>query len=99
MRGDSARRNGTAGVLLSLLCVLLILLAAAAQVNHVHPDNSKTASHECSICSVAHSGAFVNAVYQPVPVFVPSVLAPRPQELLKPFFFVSHLYIRPPPSV
>jgi len=84
---------------LSLLCVLLVLLAAVAQVNHVHTGKSNSPSHECSVCSVAHSTALTRTTYQPVPVFVRSALALRQKAFSMSFLFVSPLYIRPPPSV
>jgi hypothetical protein len=82
---------------LSLICVALILFAGFAQANHVHTDRPDSATHECSVCSVAHAGALINVVYRPVPTIVRSVLIQRceasPKSLLLTFF----LYIRPPP--
>jgi len=83
----------------ALLCVLLILFAGFAQAIHVHPDSSSSASHECSICSVAHAGAIVKAAYRVVPVFRRSILIPREAASPKPLLLASFLYIRPPPSV
>jgi hypothetical protein len=84
---------------LSLICVLLVLLAGFAQTNHVHTGNSGSANHECSVCSVAHSGALIKASYRPVPVFVRAILVPRQEASPKSLLFASFLYIRPPPSV
>jgi len=81
------------------LCVLLILFAGFAQANHVHTDKSSSASHECSICSVAHAGAVINVVYRAVPVFQRSILVIREEVSPKPLLLASFLYIRPPPSV
>src|ERR1700693_2074731 len=82
---------------LSLLCAVLILFAGFAQANHVHTDHSSSANHECSMCSVAHSGALVSVAYQPVPVFVRSILVRRQGASPKSLLFDSFLYIRPPP--
>jgi hypothetical protein len=86
-------------VALSLLCAVLILFAGFAQANHVHADHSSSANHECSVCSVAHSGALISVAYQPVPVFVRSILVRHQETSPKSLLFASFLYIRPPPSV
>jgi hypothetical protein len=83
---------------LSLLCAVLILLAGFAQVNHVHGSNSKSATHTCSVCSVAHSGTLVKLAHQPVPSFVRSILVHPRETSAKALLFESFLYIRPPPS-
>jgi hypothetical protein len=84
---------------LSLLCVLLILFAAVAQANHVHSGKSASPDRECSICSVAHSGALVSTAYQPDPAFARSVLVSCQKASSKSFLAAFILYIRPPPAV
>jgi len=84
---------------LSLICVLLIFVCRVRQANHVHTGNSGSANHECSVCSVAHSGALISVAYRPVPVFVRSVLVARPGRISAVLAFRVLPYIRPPPSV
>jgi hypothetical protein len=83
----------------SLVCIFLVAFTGFIQAVHVHADDSKLASHECSICSVAHSGVLSSAVYRPVPVFVRSVLTVLPEVASNSFGFVSSLRIRPPPAI
>ncbi len=84
---------------LSLMCVLLVAFAGFAQAVHVHPENSKLPSHECSICAVAHAGVLGQAQYRPVPVFVRSVLVVAPDATAKFSAFILSFRIRPPPAV
>jgi len=95
---DSSRKD-TCFAVLSLLCIGLVAFIGVVQAVHVHADNSKLPSHECSICSVAHAGVLSSAVYRPVPVFVRTVLSASPEVARKSFGFVSALRIRPPPAV
>lgn len=83
---------------LALLCVLLILFAGFAQATHVHASSSSSSSHECCICSVAHSGALISAAYRPVPVLTRSVLVRCQDASPNPLLLAFFLYIRPPPS-
>ena len=83
----------------SLVCVLLVALVGFIQAVHVHLDDSKLPSHECSICAVAHSGVVGQAQYRPVPVVVRAVLVAAPDATAKSSGFVFSLRIRPPPSV
>jgi hypothetical protein len=83
---------------LGLICVLLVGFSGFAQAVHVHPENSKLPSHECSICSVAHAGVIASATYQPSPVFVRSVLFVAPDVIHQSSGFVFSLRIRPPPQ-
>jgi len=83
---------------LALFCAALILLAGFAQINHVHDDRSG-ASHECSLCSVAHAGAVAQAAYQLSPLFFPSQVVQCPEASPEPLLLARFLYIRPPPSV
>jgi hypothetical protein len=99
MMSQHQKRVSARSGALSLLCMLLILFAAFAQINHVHTGKSNSPNHECSVCSVAHSTALARATYQPVPVFVRSSLNPGRKISSKSFLLISSLYIRPPPSV
>jgi hypothetical protein len=83
---------------LCLLCICLILFAGFAQANHVHKSSSTSADHECSVCSVAHAGALINAAYRLVPVFIRSHFTLRDEVSAKPLLLGCFLYIRPPPS-
>src|SRR6202047_1491542 len=86
-------------VALSLLCVLLVVFTGVVQAVHVHTDNSKLPSHECSVCSVAHSGVLSSAVYRPAPLFIRTVVTASREDTRSSFGFVSSLRIRPPPAV
>jgi len=83
---------------LGIVCVLLVCFSGFAQAVHVHNENSKLPSHECSICSVAHAGVIASATYQPSPVFVRSVLFVAPDTIHQSSGFVFSLRIRPPPQ-
>jgi hypothetical protein len=83
---------------LSVLCVLLIAFIGIVQAVHVHSDNSKIPSHECTLCAIAHSGIITSALYRPVPVFVRSVLVIRPGSVCKSSGVVLVPRIRPPPA-
>jgi len=92
-------RKDTISAALSLLCILLVTFTGVIQAVHVHTENSKLPSHECSVCSVAHAGVLSSTVYRPAPLFVRSVLVASPDVACKSFGFVSSLRIRPPPAV
>jgi len=92
-------RKDTASAALSLLCILLVTFVSVVQAVHVHTDNSKLPSHECSICSVAHAGVLSTTVYRPVPLFVRAAVVVSPEAARKSLGFVSALRIRPPPAV
>lgn len=94
----TARRGALVRVL-CLICILLVTFVGVVQAVHVHSENSKLPSHECSFCSVAHSGIIGYALYRPTPVFVRAVLFVVPDTVSKSSGFVSSLHIRPPPSV
>lgn len=83
---------------LALFCAALILLAGFAQANHVHNDGSG-ASHECSLCSVAHAGAAIQASFQLSPAFSRTRLTRCPEASPQPLLLATFLYIRPPPSI
>lgn len=84
---------------LALCCILLTLFAAVAQTNHVHKAGSNSPDHECSLCLVAHSTAFIAPSIEPKPVSTPSILESAQKTTPKPFQPISSHYIRPPPSV
>jgi hypothetical protein len=86
-------------VFLSLLCVLLLGFIGFVQATHVHTENSKIPSHECSICSVAHSGALTSTVFRPVPLLVRTALIVSPDVVGKSCSVIFSLHIRPPPAV
>ncbi len=84
---------------LALLGVLLIALTGFAQAVHVHSDNSKLPSHECSICSIAHCGVIGTSIYQPIPVMESAIASLTPDVILRSTAVVLSLRIRPPPSL
>jgi hypothetical protein len=84
---------------LSLLCVFLTAFTGYVQAVHVHGADSKLPSHECSICSVAHSGVVGSTPYRPVPVFTRTLLAVLPEATTNSSGLVFSLRIRPPPGV
>jgi hypothetical protein len=81
------------------MCILLVAFTGVVQSVHVHSDNSRLSSHDCSICSVAHAGVLSSAVYRPVPVFVRQILFVPPDLVRNSSGFVFSLRIRPPPTV
>jgi|SRR5579862_9557968 len=83
----------------SLVCVLLVAFSGFAQAVHVHADDSKLPSHECSLCSVAHSGAVVSIGYNFSPLFTLTELFIAPERVQQSSGFVFSLRIRPPPTV
>ena len=83
---------------LSLLCILLTLFVATAQIIHVHNGNPTSADRDCPICSVAHSTAQVAAAFQYAPVFGRTAFVATVKESLRSFLSVPCLFIRPPPS-
>lgn len=84
---------------LSLLCVLLTLFIATAQILHVHNGSSTSVDRDCSICSVAHSGVQAVAVFQYAPVFARTAFVSPQKESLQSFLSIPCLFTRPPPSV
>jgi hypothetical protein len=84
---------------LALACVGLILFVGVVQAIHVHPDNSKLPSHECSLCSIAHTGFVAGATHSFIPVLqVTAVAVAGQNEQRFSGYFSSHT-IRPPPAV
>jgi len=92
-------RRGKAIRVLHGICVLLIAVSGFVQAAHIHPENSKVSSHECTICSVAHAGVLSGSVYRPVPLFGRTVLVEASEAARYSSGFVFALRIRPPPSV
>jgi hypothetical protein len=82
-----------------VLCVLLVLFIGVVQAVHVHSENSKLPSHECSICSVAHAGLIRNAIENPAPVLVQTETVAVAAVTRKSSDIVLSFRIRPPPSV
>jgi hypothetical protein len=85
--------------LLFLACVLLVAFASFAQAVHVHSENSKLPSHECSVCSVAHAGVIGSSVFHSAPLIARTFLTELPETVSGSSGFVFFLRIRPPPAV
>jgi hypothetical protein len=83
---------------LPLVCVLLVAISGFAQAIHVHTDDSKLPSHDCSVCSLAHAGVINIAIFNPVPVFTRAELFVAPDAVYQSLAFAFWLRIRPPPS-
>lgn len=84
--------------LLALAGILLVAFSGFAQAVHVHTDDSKLPSHECSLCSVAHSGAVVSVAYRPTPLFTLAELFIAQESVQLSSGFLFSLRIRPPPA-
>jgi hypothetical protein len=84
---------------LALLCVLFVGFIGFVQANHVHSDDSRLPSHECSVCAVAHAGVLHQLTYRPLTVFVRTIRVVVAEASPKASEFSSSLYIRPPPAV
>ena len=82
---------------LALLGIVLVAFTSFVQAVHVH-NGSKLASHECSLCSVAHSGVAVSVPYCPAPVFASTPLEVLAEANTHSSGFVPSLRIRPPPE-
>jgi hypothetical protein len=81
------------------MCVLIVGLVGFVQAVHVHDSNSKLSSHDCTICSVAHSGVIYQAVVSPVPVLHRTVAALLVAAVVSQSSgFVCSSRIRPPPA-
>lgn len=99
MFGIRTNRISATVKLLALAGVLLVAFSGFAQAVHVHADDSKLPSHECSLCSVAHSGAIVSVAYQPSPMFTLTELFIVSERVMPSSGFIFSLRIRPPPAV
>lgn len=99
LQQDVTRNRSHWSRALALVCVLLILFVATAQVVHVHNGRLTSADRDCSICSVAHSTVQVAAAFQYAPVFARTAYVSALKEALQSFRSVPCLFIRPPPSV
>jgi hypothetical protein len=96
---DYMARKGALVRAVTLICIVVVMIAASAQASHVHSKNSKLGQHDCSVCSVAHSGVLVTSAYRQAPSFSPSAFIHLQSVSLNSFLLVSSLHIRPPPSV
>src|SRR2546426_10813535 len=95
---DYMARKGALVRAVTLICIVVVMIAASAQASHVHSKNSKLGQHDCSVCSVAHSGVLVTSAYRPAPSFSASTFIHQQSVFLKSFLLASSLHIRPPPS-
>ncbi|HEY1799718.1 MAG TPA: hypothetical protein VGG46_02190 [Terriglobales bacterium] len=85
---------------LVLMCVLIVAFVGFVQAVHVHTDNSKVSTQDCTICSVAHSGVIQSVSVSPIPVFHRIVAALQlPKIFHQSSGYVFSLRIRPPPAV
>jgi len=91
-------RPGTFRVL-CFLCVLAVSFAGFVQASHVHSDNSKLTGHDCSMCSVAHSGVLSSAAYEPTPVLLRTIVVVPTTDSVESSDVIFTLHIRPPPAV
>ena len=96
MRAESTNQRPISRSL-ALLCVLLVAFTGLVQAVHVHPQNSRLSSHECSVCSVAHAGVVARAVYPPAPLFKRGVHVVLAEGILHSSDPQFTLHIRPPP--
>jgi hypothetical protein len=83
---------------LGLLCVLLVVAMGTVQAVHVHPANSQTAHHPCSICSAPTLGPAVASV-DLLPMAKAVAMAYSPRETFVAFRPVLVNFVRPPPAV
>jgi len=90
---------GKAFRVLAILCTLIVALNGYAQAVHVHTQNSSVPGHDCSICSVAHSGVLSSTAYQPAPLFVRTILVVSVEIARSSAGIVFSHRIRPPPTV
>ena len=84
---------------ISAVCVCLMLALAGVQATHLHPASSAPDNHDCSVCSVLHSGAIATVAYQMAPLFARFIAPPAKDPSTETLFLVRSLYIRPPPAV
>lgn len=90
-----ARRNLVTRIL-CIFSIALLCVMGSVQAAHAHADDSTTAHHDCSICSVAHIGLSVPTVMA-APIVVAALLTVAPVKsaiLSRP---VHVCFIRPPP--
>jgi hypothetical protein len=84
---------------LALVCVALTVFVGMAQAIHVHPDNTKLPSHECSLCSIAHTGFVAATTHSFVPELQVTAVAVAKQPIPRFSGYFSSYSIRPPPVV
>jgi hypothetical protein len=93
------RRDGaTWRILLAVLCAVLVVVAGAAQVIHMHADGTDTHA-DCSLCAAAHLSVHVATAPAPLALLVVSAM-PGSRQRRRPVIPVSHfaLFTRPPPA-
>jgi len=83
---------------LALLCILFVGFIGFVQANHIHSENSKLPSHECSICAVAHAGVLHQSSHQPLTLFARTPHFSIAQAASRRAGFSSSFRIRPPPA-
>ena len=76
-----------------------MLALAGVQATHIHPASSAPDNHDCSVCSVIHSGAIAAVAYQMAPLFARSLATPAKDPASQILLLVRSLSIRPPPAV
>src|SRR5581483_722362 len=82
-----------------VICLLLVVLAAVAQIVHDHPVQARNASHNCSICAVSHGSLQIGHLQHHAPALTSALFVlPRTSRPHCPAL-VSTLFIRPPPSL
>jgi hypothetical protein len=84
---------------LAILCTLIVAFNGYAQAVHVHTQNSSIRAHDCSICSVAHSGVLSSTAYQLIPISVRAVVVVGLEVARSSAGVVLSHRIRPPPTV
>jgi len=84
---------------ISVVCVCLMLALAGAQATHLHSASSAPDNHDCSVCSIIHSGAIATVAYQVAPLLARSVATPAKDPATQTLLLVRSLSIRPPPAV
>jgi hypothetical protein len=85
--------------IIAVISISLVLLVSAIQATHVHTEDSKIPSHECTMCSVAHAGILNHVIPPPAPLFVQTSPVVVSEPISNASGFVSSLHIRPPPAV
>jgi len=80
----------------TILCLVLLVLFAVAQVAHVHSD--ETAADHCPLCISMHSAAPVEAAQVATVLVQVGVSAPLVETETVVRHHDSKLFIRPPPA-
>jgi hypothetical protein len=96
MRRILRNHGGWSGAV-AVLCILILLVMATAQVVHSHPDSANSARHTCSICSTPHA-KLSTAQNSGAPVMLAEPLAgvePSAPRIFRP---ATTNFVRPPPA-